>query len=777
MFGICIVGGVSITLRDMTYQIKSDETAEAEYRLVHQAICAIASHCDGAISQDGQGFNGSDTKFGRRISQIPFESWTSEIKEEAARILGNTYRVQAQNWTGIDARELTVVREAAEVYTNHTARDQARQAEKRLNAKSQRHVSLEGGRLVFDFPFDGQIKDQLKAAGCRWDPSTKTWWILRAACTREIVDITLAYGFQIKDADTDAALEAQAQVEAVNLGTGTVKVQGTNLLVDLVGRLDRDAFSGYRALKGYQWIRGSSESIVAGSLTNLNWLEEKGFTGVPAAREALKGAIDAAQANIEASRAATSNVDLSALSPEGLAPYPFQAAGVEYALKARRTFIADEMGLGKTVQTILAVKASFSYPAVVVCPATLKGNWAKEIARWDPECSVTVLSGRKANPEALQGFNWIVVNYDVLAAWEEAIETALPLALVVDESHYVKEAKAQRTKALLKLSQAVPESGLVLALTGTPLLNRPVELITQLRLLGRLEDVAPAPRGAPTPQAYEFAFKFEYCGPRNNGFGWEFKGASNTKALSDKLRQSCFIRREREDVLDLKATTHYQIPLALNGALNDYRRAERDIIGYIKAEAGNAAALRAKRAEVLVQLNTLRRLSELAKIPATIEWVENWLDSNPGRKLVVFSEAIDAQKAFVDHFQCPHILGGQKDVEAQKIAFQEGEARVIICSLKAAREGHTLTAASDVVFTSLGWTPGGLQQAEDRCNRIGQEADQVVAWQLQAQDTIDQVLARLIEHKRLIFNGVVKGEDNDLDEDVFEGLIDYLSSL
>ena len=97
-----------------------------------------------------------------------------------------------------------------------------------------------------------------------------------------------------------------------------------------------------------------------------------------------------------------------------------------------------------------------------------------------------------------------------------------------------------------------------------------------------------------------------------------------------------------------------------------------------------------------------------------------------------------------------------------------------MCSLQAAREGHTLTAASDVVFTSLGWTPGGLQQAEDRCNRIGQEADKVVAWQLHAEDTIDEQIGNLIAHKRGVFNKVVKGEGADDDESVIDGVIDYL---
>ena len=333
----------------------------------------------------------------------------------------------------------------------------------------------------------------------------------------------------------------------------------------------------------------------------------------------------------------------------------------------------------------------------------------------------------------------------------------------------------QRMVAALTISAEVrSRNGLVLLLSGTPILNRPVELVTQLRILDKLPEVAPAPRRGTTDRDYEFSFKFRYCGPENNSYGWTFNGSSNEVELNEKLRASCLIRRERSNVLDLTDTVRIQVPLSLNGALADYRRAEDNVIRYIQEELGTAAAIKASKAAVLVELNTLRRLAEEAKIEATIAWVEDWLESYPTKKLVVFAGHVSVQKALAEHFDCPTILGGEKDAEAQKARFQDGDARVIVCSLQAAREGHTLTAASDVVFTSLGWTPGGLQQAEDRCNRIGQEADKVVAWQLHAEDTIDEQIGNLIAHKRGVFNKVVKGEGADDDESVIDGVIDYL---
>lgn len=748
---------------------RNELSTESQYRLVYDAICAIAAHCDGAISQDGVGFNGSDTKFGRRIALIDFEDWTDDIKVEAARILGNTYRVQAQEWTGVDARELSVVREAAEVYTNHAARQQARDAERNRTAQSQRFVKLFGNSLIYTYPYDAEIKDAFKDAGpFRWDAGNKTWRIDVDKLNKNVVGLTIKYGFNLTD-EADAVLEAAAEVEAV---TGTVELKGDYLLVTLIAKLGGEKFSSYRNLDGYSWIGGSNQSTVDPTPRNIAWLTEQGFVVPTDITPQISARQIEADERLEASRSADSDLDLSDCVPAGLEPYPFQIAGVEYALKARRTFIADEMGLGKTVQAILAVQVAQTLPVVVVCPASLKGNWAREIGRWAPERTVEILSGR--NPHGLDA-DFTIVNYDILDAWTDKLISTRPQGLVVDESHYAKNPKAKRTLSVIKLAAAVPQSGLVLALTGTPILNRPVELVTQLQILGRLEDVAPKPRRGNDDKAWSFSFKFRYCGPENpTGHGWIFNGVSNADELNRKLRAACFVRRERADVLDLKATNRVRIPLSLNGELNDYRRAEQDVIRFIRDEFGSDAARRAQRAEVLVQLNKLRLLAEVAKIPATIEWIEDWLESYPTKSLVVFSEHVEVQKALAAHFSCPTILGGQKDVEGQKALFQSGQSRIIVCSLQAAREGHTLTAASDVVFTGLGWTPGGLQQAEDRCNRIGQEADKVVAWQLLASDTIDEEIAELIATKQSTFDAVVRGDGNDDDTDIVNSVIDFL---
>src|SRR3954469_9608605 len=165
---------------------------------------------------------------------------------------------------------------------------------------------------------------------------------------------------------------------------------------------------------------------------------------------------------------------------------PFQWAGVRYALEARRAFLADEQGLGKTVQALAALEADDAFPAIVVCPASLKLNWAREAERWLPHRSVAVVEGRSAVPP--RG-DITILNYEIVAAHREALARGRPRALVVDESHYVKNPHAKRTQAVRRLAAGIPEDGLRLALTGTPVLNHAEELVAQLRVLCRLEGV------------------------------------------------------------------------------------------------------------------------------------------------------------------------------------------------------------------------------------------------------------------------------------------------
>ncbi len=486
---------------------------------------------------------------------------------------------------------------------------------------------------------------------------------------------------------------------------------------------------------------------------------------------------------------------------------PFQRAGVAYLLEQRRAFLADEQGLGKTIEALATIEADGAYPAIVVCPASLKLNWMREIERWLPERTAQALSGTgskrprpdvatsqddgakdlstssastsevvpstseaipstsEAIPSASElGANLVkpidpaditVVNYDILAARGPALAALKPKALVLDESHYCKNAAAKRTQAVARLAATVPNEGLVLALTGTPVMNRPPELIAQLRIIGRLADFGSGAQ-----------------------FGRRFKGADAHVRLHWHLRSRCFVRRLKADVLpQLPAKTRTVVPVELDNEA-EYRLAETDVIAWLRSrpldlgelDAKIAAALRAER---LVRLNALKMLAARGKLHAALAWIHDFCTS--GERLVVFARHREVQRAVIERFpHALHILGEDSHAarDASLSAFQaanSSENQLIVCSIEVAGQGLTLTQASNVAFLELDWTPAKHDQAEDRCHRIGQQ-DAVNAWYLLAAGTIDETMATLLERKRAIIGAVTDGRE---EED--EGIVDALA--
>jgi SWI/SNF-related matrix-associated actin-dependent regulator of chromatin subfamily A-like protein 1 len=426
---------------------------------------------------------------------------------------------------------------------------------------------------------------------------------------------------------------------------------------------------------------------------------------------------------------------------------PFQRAGVAYLLEQRRAFLADEQGLGKTIEALATLEADGAYPAIVVCPASLKLNWMREIGRWLPERTVQALTGMGTDAP-IPSADITVVNYDILAARGPALAALAPKALVLDESHYCKNAAAKRTQAVARLAAAVPNEGLVLALTGTPVMNRPPELISQLRILGRLGDFGSGAQ-----------------------FGRRFKGVDAHVRLHWHLRSRCFVRRLKADVLpQLPAKTRTVVPVELDNEA-EYRLAETDVIAWLRSrpldlgelDAKIAAALRAER---LVRLNALKMLAARGKLHAALAWIHDFCSS--GERLVVFARHREVQRAVVERFpHALHILGEDSHAarDASLSAFQaEGNAgnQLIVCSLEVAGQGLTLTQASNVAFLELDWTPAKHDQAEDRCHRIGQK-DAVNAWYLLAANTIDETMATLLERKRAVIGAVTDGRPEDED--------------
>lgn len=426
------------------------------------------------------------------------------------------------------------------------------------------------------------------------------------------------------------------------------------------------------------------------------------------------------------------------------------------------------MGLGKTLQAIATIEnVENSYPALVVCPPNLVLNWKKEYGKWLPNRKVAVITDRKNFPE--EEFDVLVVGYSNIAHWEKKLLDFN--SCVFDESHYAKSPAAQRTKAAVKIAKKIPVSGLVLCLTGTPVTNRPAEYASQLDILGKLNAFGGL-----------WGFYRRYCGAFRDRFGqWNISGHSNLDELNEKLRGNCYIRRTKDQVLDdLPPVRH--APVYVTGSpaqMVEYQKAEKDIVEYLVERArqiaselgtspGSAAVIARMKAESnehLVRLSVLRRLAAKAKMDAVHEFIESHMES--GLKVVVAAHHRDVVDEISKKYGDLKIQGGMlvDDVEDAKSRFQEepcGTAPVIVLSIQAAKTGHTLTAAQDVLFVELPWTPADIDQTYSRCHRLGQQGS-VTATYLLCQGTIDEYIYDLVERKRGVVNVATDGGESSRD--------------
>ncbi len=459
------------------------------------------------------------------------------------------------------------------------------------------------------------------------------------------------------------------------------------------------------------------------------------------AREAMTGyhrAIDASQA-AETAR----EIEIPRLGGE---LRPFQRAGVAYLIDHPQAILADEMGLGKTVQALAAIeaRAGSGYPALVVCPASLRLNWEREAQRWLPGRATRAIGvhggGKAAKAEderAIREADIVIVNYETVGKHAPALRGRGFASLVADEAHYLKNGKAQRTRAVAELAEAIPARYL---LTGTPVVNRPAELISPLRIVGRFEQVGGSWR----------RFVERYCDGHKGRYGWDISGASNLDELGQKLRATCFVRREKADVLaELPEKTVSVVPIEYDRRA--YEQAHKAARDEIRANLGAGSG------EHLAAITRLRHAAAEAKLGAAAGWVGDFLES--GEKLVVFAHHRDIQQRLYEAFEdrAVRVTGEQSAEDRQRAVdrFQsDPDVRLIVCSIQAGGVGLTLTAASNVAFVELPWTPGELQQAEDRVHRIGQR-DAVTVYRLVAPETIDESMARLLEDKRRVIDQAV----------------------
>lgn len=451
--------------------------------------------------------------------------------------------------------------------------------------------------------------------------------------------------------------------------------------------------------------------------------------------------------------------------PETLrdAMFPFQREGVKFGLaRGGRVLIGDQMGLGKTIQALALVSCyPEDWPCLVLVPTSLRDAWESALRRWlgvRPSLIAAVASGADGNK--INGAAFAIVPYSLVGKLGEKLARKKYQIVVCDESHFLKDGKAQRTKAVVPLIKAARRA---ICLTGTPALSRPIELYTQLEAL----------RPNVFTKFNEFAQR--YCS--GSRFGWQ--GCTNADELFGVISRLVMVRRLKKDVLtQLPPKTREQVflPLpksealsevkAIRERLNDIKESNRDEgVMHGGEAAGSGAPGRTLEEKRL--MNQLYVASAKAKIGPVQEYLETLIDGGADKFLFFahHAELLDAAAATLKKRKIQHIRidGSTPSTARGKLVetFQTVDAvRVAVLSIKAAGVGLTLTAASAVIFGELSWTPGEIVQAEDRAHRIGQ-VNSVSVQFLCARNTVDDIMWGSVQNKLENLGQVLDGTSGD----------------
>jgi len=436
-----------------------------------------------------------------------------------------------------------------------------------------------------------------------------------------------------------------------------------------------------------------------------------------------------------------------------------------------------------TAQSIATIHLSNSYPCIVVCPASLKLNWEREINKWLDGKTTQVISSK----DELQNADFYVINYDIIARRLEDLKKINAKSIIFDESHRLKNYRAKSVVATRKLVKNIPTR---LALSGTPILSKPKELISQLQVLGRLNDFGGF-----------YGFAQRYCDMKKTYFGLDLSGASNLDELNKVLRATCYIRREKKEVLkELPPKQQSVIPMEVDNEL-EYKQTKYGVVenlrGFAKEEKAfhvsiskldkekkkevlkshlSDKAVQQKRTQQLTQIEELKQMAAKGKMKNVLGWIDDFLET--GEKLVVFAYHKKVVKELADHFKCPSITGDTPMDRRQEYVdmFQnDPSCKIIILNIRAGGVGLTLTAASNVAFVELDWTPAMHSQCEDRVSRIGQ-TKAVNIWYLLGVGTVDEEIYELIEKKREIVNAATDGEEKQQSLNILSELISRLTS-
>ena len=437
-------------------------------------------------------------------------------------------------------------------------------------------------------------------------------------------------------------------------------------------------------------------------------------------------------------------------------PLEHQKEAIQKLVENKKFILADDMGLGKTTSTIIAALETGSKKVLIICPATLKINWKREIENYSNK-EVFIAEGKNFSSDA----DFVIINYDIIKNFHDTKKKADSQILaanfdlvIVDEAHYIKNATAQRTKLI---NDIVKKTERLWLLTGTPMTSRPIDYFNLLSLID-------------SPVAKNWmAYAIRYCGGYQFKVGnrkvWNVMGSSNLEELRDRTL-GLTLRRLKENVLDLPPKIITPVYLRLKS--KEYENVMGEYYDWYDKNPEESKSLTVQ----FTKLTKVRQIIADEKIKETIELAENILEQD--KKVIIFCNFTDSLNKIVEHFgkSAVKLDGSMSKPERQHAVdqFQENpKVKVFVGNIKAAGVGITLTAAEAVIMNDLSFLPSDHAQAEDRAYRYGQKNNVLVYYPI-FENTIEGIIYDILNNKKQVI-ATVMGDDQhpaDMAEEILQ---------
>jgi SWI/SNF-related matrix-associated actin-dependent regulator 1 of chromatin subfamily A len=444
-------------------------------------------------------------------------------------------------------------------------------------------------------------------------------------------------------------------------------------------------------------------------------------------------------------------------------PLDHQKIAIEKLAGSKRFILADDMGLGKTTSTIIAALEAGSKKVLIVCPASLKINWQREIANYSDR-PVFIAEGKKFSTE----HDFVIINYDILKNFHDSdpkkkdesllLQSGFDL-VILDEAHMISNVQAQRTKIINSFAKKVDK---VWLLTGTPMTSRPMNYYNLLNLIE-----------SPVAQNWK-AYAIRYCQGFQFTAGkrkvWNVMGASNLEELRDRTSKQ-ILRRLKEEVLDLPDKIITPVYLRLKS--KEYEDLMGEYFDWYDRNPDESSSLTVQFSKLM----KVRKVIANEKTKQTIEFVENILEQ--GKKVIIFTNFTDTLQTIYQHFgkQAVYLDGSCSNAVRQQAvdSFQnDDKTRVFVGNLKAAGVGLTLTAAEVVIMNDLSFVPAEHAQAEDRAYRYGQKSNVLVYYPL-FENTIEGAIYDILNRKKQIIRTVMGDEQPENTGDIVEEILNLIN--